>query len=175
MCLWSLWLRARPPTRLWGMCYLRAPSLPTEQLRARLGVLARYSELLFGSHTSSCAPRPRSTGPPLLRAPGRAQNCQKFPRGSAPRPRPPRARSARTPAKGRNLERKKRERGTEGRGKNHSTRDSHVVPHHGTNRAVLRLTAQIGRDAVLSESYGRGYLPCCRGLKYPLPRPNASL
>jgi hypothetical protein len=32
-----------------------------------------------------------------------------------------------------------------------------VVPHHGTNWAALRLTAQIGRDAVLSESYGRGY------------------
>ena len=41
--------------------------------------------------------------------------------------------------------------------KNHSTQDSHVVPHHGTNWAALRLTAQIGRDAVLSESYGRGY------------------
>ena len=40
--------------------------------------------------------------------------------------------------------------------KNHSTQDSHVVPHHGTNWAALRLTAQIGRDAVLSESYGRG-------------------
>jgi hypothetical protein len=42
-------------------------------------------------------------------------------------------------------------------GQNHSTQDSHVVPHHGTNWAALRLTAQIGRDAVLSESYGRGY------------------
>jgi hypothetical protein len=40
---------------------------------------------------------------------------------------------------------------------NHSIRDSHVVPHHGTNRTVLRLTSQIGRDAVLSKSYGRGY------------------
>ena len=40
---------------------------------------------------------------------------------------------------------------------NHSTQDSHVVPHHGTNWAALWLTAQIGRDAVLSESYGRGY------------------
>ena len=39
---------------------------------------------------------------------------------------------------------------------NHSTQDSHVVPHHGTNWAALRLTAQIERDAVLSESYGRG-------------------
>ena len=35
-------------------------------------------------------------------------------------------------------------------------RDSRVVPHRGTNRAALWLTAQIGRDAVLSESYGRG-------------------
>lgn len=42
--------------------------------------------------------------------------------------------------------------------KNHSTQDSRVVPHRGTNWAALWLTAQIGRDAVLSESYGRGYL-----------------
>ena len=41
--------------------------------------------------------------------------------------------------------------------KNHSTQDSRVVPHRGTSWAALRLTAQIGRDAVLSESYGRGY------------------
>lgn len=41
--------------------------------------------------------------------------------------------------------------------KNHSTRDSQVVPHLGTNRAALSLTSQIGRDAVLSESYGRGW------------------
>ena len=40
--------------------------------------------------------------------------------------------------------------------KNHSTQDSRVVPHRGTNWAVLWLTLQIGRDAVLSESYGRG-------------------
>ena len=39
---------------------------------------------------------------------------------------------------------------------NHSTQDSRVVPHRGTNWAALRLTAQIGRDAVLSKSYGRG-------------------
>ena len=41
-----------------------------------------------------------------------------------------------------------------------------MVPHHGTNWAALRLTSQIGRDAVLSESYGRG----CR---YFLPQPKA--
>jgi hypothetical protein len=41
---------------------------------------------------------------------------------------------------------------------NHSTQDSRVVPHRGTNWAALRLTAQIGRDAVLSKSYGRGYI-----------------
>lgn len=40
--------------------------------------------------------------------------------------------------------------------KNHSTQDSHVVPHHGTNWAALWFTSQIGRDAVLSKSYGRG-------------------
>ena len=43
-----------------------------------------------------------------------------------------------------------------GDAKNHSTQDSRVVPHRGTNWAALRLTAQIGRDAVLSKSYGRG-------------------
>ena len=43
--------------------------------------------------------------------------------------------------------------------KNHGTQDSRVVPHRGTNWAALWLTAQIGRDAVLSESYGRGYRP----------------
>ena len=42
------------------------------------------------------------------------------------------------------------------RKQNHSTQDSRVVPHRGTNWAALWLTAQIGRDAVLSESYGRG-------------------
>ena len=42
--------------------------------------------------------------------------------------------------------------------KNHGTQDSRVVPHRGTNWAALWLTTQIGRDAVLSESYGRGYL-----------------
>ena len=40
--------------------------------------------------------------------------------------------------------------------KNHSTQDSCMVPHPGTNWAALRLTTQIRRDAVLSESYGRG-------------------
>ena len=52
-------------------------------------------------------------------------------------------------------------------GQNHSTQDSHVVPHHGTNWAALRLTAQIGRDAVLSESYGRGYLNTVPGAMSP--------
>jgi hypothetical protein len=42
------------------------------------------------------------------------------------------------------------------RKENHSTQDSRVVPHRGTNWAALWLTAQIERDAVLSESYGRG-------------------
>jgi hypothetical protein len=40
--------------------------------------------------------------------------------------------------------------------RNHGTEDSRVVPHRGTDWAALRLTAQIERDAVLSESYGRG-------------------
>jgi hypothetical protein len=40
--------------------------------------------------------------------------------------------------------------------KNHGTQDSRVVPHRGTDWAAPWLTAQIGRDAVLSESYGRG-------------------
>ena len=42
--------------------------------------------------------------------------------------------------------------------KNHSTQDSRVVPHRGTNWAAPWLTSQIGRDAVLSRSYGRGCL-----------------
>jgi hypothetical protein len=50
------------------------------------------------------------------------------------------------------------ERVFQGVRKNHGTQDSRVVPHRGTNWAALWLTAQIGRDAVLSESYGRGYL-----------------
>jgi hypothetical protein len=33
-----------------------------------------------------------------------------------------------------------------------------VVPHRGTSWAVLWLIAQIGRDAMLSKSYGRGCL-----------------
>ena len=45
-----------------------------------------------------------------------------------------------------------------------------MVPHHGTNWAALRLTAQIGRDAVLSESYGRGYWYLCPGAMSPTPR-----
>ena len=53
------------------------------------------------------------------------------------------------------IERKKMEKE-----KNHSTQDSRVVPHRGTNWAAPWLTSQIGRDAVLSRSYGRGYLGC---------------
>ena len=44
--------------------------------------------------------------------------------------------------------------------RNHSTQDSRVVPHRGTNWAAPWLTSQIGRDAVFSGSYGRGYLHC---------------
>jgi hypothetical protein len=50
------------------------------------------------------------------------------------------------------------ERKDQKKNKNHSTQDSRVVPHHGTNWAVLCLTSQIRRDTVLSESYGRGYI-----------------
>jgi hypothetical protein len=58
--------------------------------------------------------------------------------------------------------------------KNHSTQDSHVVPHHGTNWAALRLTAQIGRDAVLSESYGRGCWSLVpQPMSPPCPRGNS--
>ena len=51
---------------------------------------------------------------------------------------------------------------------NHGTQDSRVVPHRGTNWAALWLTAQIGRDAVLSESYGRGYQYQQRMVHIPL-------
>ena len=47
---------------------------------------------------------------------------------------------------------------TSDKAKNHSTQDSRVVPHRGTDWAALWLTAQIRRDAVLSESYGRGWV-----------------
>lgn len=43
------------------------------------------------------------------------------------------------------------------REENNSTQDSCVVLHRGTNWAALKLTAQIGWDAVLLESYGHGY------------------
>ena len=54
---------------------------------------------------------------------------------------------------------------------NHSTQDSRVVPHRGTNWAVLWLTLQIGRDAVLSESYGRG----CKDLFMCVYKSNVSI
>ena len=49
-----------------------------------------------------------------------------------------------------------------------------MVPHRGTNLAAPWLTSQIGRDAVLSRSYGRGYF--CRflatyNLLFPDPIP----
>ena len=56
-----------------------------------------------------------------------------------------------------------------GKCQNHSTQDSRVVPHRGTNWAALWLTSQIGRDAVLSESYGRGYCVHCVHTLYALP------
>ena len=46
-----------------------------------------------------------------------------------------------------------------------------MVPHHGTNYAALWLTAQIRRDAVLSESYGRGYLYPSFYASYPALSP----
>ena len=39
--------------------------------------------------------------------------------------------------------------------KNYSTRASHVLPDRTTDQAGTCLTSQIGRDAVLSRSYGR--------------------
>ena len=57
------------------------------------------------------------------------------------------------------------------RNKNHSTQDSRVVPHHGTNWAALWLTAQIRRDAVLSESYGHGYTLSTERAFNPPPSP----
>ena len=42
--------------------------------------------------------------------------------------------------------------------KKNNTQDSHVVPHHGTNRARRCLTSQSERDAVLSPLYGRSYI-----------------
>ena len=48
--------------------------------------------------------------------------------------------------------------------RNHSTQDSRVVPHRGTNWAAPWLTSQIGRDAVLSRSYGRGWILKCTSI-----------
>ena len=42
-----------------------------------------------------------------------------------------------------------------------------MVPHRGTNWAAPWLTSQIGRDAVLSRSYGRG----CLGYLTPVHKP----
>ena len=43
-----------------------------------------------------------------------------------------------------------------------------MVPHRGTNWAAPWLTSQIGRDAVFSRSYGRGYLPYSPATYKPL-------
>ena len=39
--------------------------------------------------------------------------------------------------------------------KTYGTLDSHVVPHHSTDKALSSLTLQIERDAVLLAWYGR--------------------
>src|SRR6201986_1783744 len=110
--------------------------------------------------------------PDWSQRPARAGGAQKNPAGCRPRP-------LCTPRGGRGKGKRKggKERGgggwVVGAAKNHSTQDSHVVPHHGTNWAALRLTAQIGRDAVLSESYGRGYWCTCPPPKSP-PSPHPS-
>ena len=75
-------------------------------------------------------------GPPTPQRPGRKEKTKKRKEGG-----------------------EKKKKKTKKEKKNHGTQDSRVVPHRGTNWAALWLTAQIGRDAVLSESYGRGYRP----------------
>ena len=42
------------------------------------------------------------------------------------------------------------------RSKNHSTQDSHVVPHRATNWAIIDLASQSGRDGAFFDFYGRG-------------------
>ena len=78
-------------------------------------------------------------------------------------PPPPQRPKTKQKAWEKSVEKKRKQRkgkkGGEKKKKNHGTQDSRVVPHRGTNWAALWLTAQIGRDAVLSESYGRGYRP----------------
>ena len=74
-------------------------------------------------------------------------------------PHPPKTKDLGEKRKRRKGKRGGREKKTKKEKKNHGTQDSRVVPHRGTNWAALWLTAQIGRDAVLSESYGRGYRP----------------
>jgi len=45
--------------------------------------------------------------------------------------------------------------GVRKKNKNYSTRYSRVVSHRSTDRAIARLTSEIGRDPVLSSMYGR--------------------
>ena len=66
------------------------------------------------------------------------------------------------PNKAKQLPKKEKKKG------NHSTQDSRVVPHRGTNWAAPWLTSQIGRDAVLSRSYGRGYAVSCLLVHIPV-------
>ena len=40
--------------------------------------------------------------------------------------------------------------------KNHSTQDSHLVPHGGTDWAIHDLASQSGRDGAFFAFYGRG-------------------
>ena len=112
---------------------------------------------LGGDGISCSAPTPKGTrGRWCLTPFGTAQESKTRTR-KAPTPQRPKTWEKRE------NEEKEREGGekkkTKKEKKNHGTQDSRVVPHRGTNWAALWLTAQIGRDAVLSESYGRGYRP----------------
>ena len=102
----------------------------------------------------SCS-APRTRGRRCLTPFGTAQESKTRTR-KAPTPQRPKTWEKR---ENEEKERGGREKKTKKEKKNHGTQDSRVVPHRGTNWAALWLTAQIGRDAVLSESYGRGYRP----------------
>ena len=112
---------------------------------------------LGGDGISCSAPTPKGTrGRWCLTPFGTAQESK-----TRKAPHPPKTKDQ-TKGLGEKRGKKKRKqrkgkKGVEKKKKNHGTQDSRVVPHRGTNWAALRLTAQIGRDAVLSKSYGRGY------------------
>ena len=143
-------------------CGLKCPRrVKRETTNSRFCVLRGLGEISGGLHRpTDHLQSPAVSGEAWSES--RQEERQERVGASADRPRRARAKKKKEEERKKEAEGREEGRSAEGRNKrkkkeNHSTQDSHVVPHHGTNWAALRLTAQIGRDAVLSESYGRGY------------------